>query len=163
MKTGRLWLLLATAAPLTAQELAAPLRKYDRDRDGKLTGEELVLARQAHNRGGRDAEPRPGKWKEMLQRFEKDFAARRQKDFDLNKDGRLDETERRAMGEVWQKAVAKITEARARITAKYDRNDDGELNEQERGASRGESERTRRDIEEECVREWRSRNAPPAA
>lgn len=152
-------LLLLFPISLAAQEIAKPLRKFDQNRDGKLTGDELTLARQAHNRGGREAEPRPGKWKEMLQRFEKDFATRRQKDFDLNADGKLDDREKAAIREVWAAIAPQLTTARISLTAKYDRNDDGELTDDERRASRNENESTRRAIEEQCLKDWRAKNA----
>jgi hypothetical protein len=158
------------AQPGGSGELAAPLRKFDRDKDGKLSPDELKLARQAHNRGGREAEPNPGRWREILVRQEREFGRRREKEFDAGGDGALDEGERREMREVWKKIAARYGELRVMITAKYDRNDDGELNERERNASREESERLRREAEDRCMNEWRQRkalkpavNPPPSA
>lgn len=160
--------LFAAAAPAqeeaksdTSKDLAPALRRFDKDKDGKLTGEELKLARQAHNRGGREIEPNPGRWKEMLQRQERDFTNRFRKDFDANNDGNLDDTERGEMREVWKQIAAKLTTIRDTITAKYDRNDDGELNDGERRASRDESNRLRREAEDQCLNEWRAKKAPP--
>ena len=172
MKLPLLLLILSTH-PGTAQEpaqagspadLAAPLRKFDRDRDGKLTGDELKMARQAHNRGGREAEPNPRRWSEQLERREREFTRQRERDFDLNGDGKLDDGERRELRGVWQKIAEKFTAVRVTITEKYDRDDDGELNDQERNASRGESDRMRREIEDQFVQEWREKQSPkPAA
>ncbi len=84
--------------------------------------------------------------------------------FDLNGDGRLDDGERRELRGVWQKIAEQFTSVRVTITEKYDRNDDGELNDQERNASRDESDRLRRGIEDQCVQEWRDKQNPkPAA
>jgi hypothetical protein len=148
------------AKPAGAGELAAPLRKFDRDKDGKLSGEELKLARQAHNRGGRDAEPGPGRWREILERQEREFVRRRERDFDANGDGKVDDHERSEMRGVWKRIADQFVELRATITAKYDRNDDGELNERERNASRQESDRLRREIEDRCLEEWRAKAVP---
>lgn len=145
-------------------DLAAPLRSFDRDKDGKLTGDELKMARQAHNRGGREAEPNPRRWREQLERRERDFTRQRERDFDLNGDGKLDDGERKELRAVWQKIAEKLTAIRVTLTEKYDRNDDGELNEQERNASRSESDRLRREIEDQSVQEWREKQSPkPAA
>jgi hypothetical protein len=149
--------------PDAAKDLPAPLRKFDRDRDGKLTGDELKLARQSHNRGGRDAEPDADRWKEILQRQEKEFSERHRKDFDANNDGKLDDAERGEMRGVWNRITVKLTAIRETVTAKYDRNDDGELNDGERFASRDESNRLRREAEDQCIAEWRAKKAPPAA
>lgn len=146
--------------PDPSQDLAAPLRKFDSDKDGKLTGDELKRARQEHNRGGREAEPNPRKWREQLDRREKEFTQQRQRDFDLNGDGKLDDGERKELRGVWQKIAEKFTGVRVTITEKYDRNDDGELNEQERNASREESDRLRREIENQLVNDWRREHAP---
>jgi hypothetical protein len=146
--------------PDASKDLPAPLRKFDTDHDGKLTGDELKLARQSHNRGGREIEPNAGRWKEILQRQEKDFADRFRKDFDANGDGKLDDTERGEMREVWKQVAARLTTIRDTITAKYDRNDDGELNDGERRASRDESNRLRREAEDQCLAEWRAKKAP---
>jgi hypothetical protein len=140
--------------PAAASELAAPLRKFDRDKDGKLTGDELKAARQSHNRGGREAEPSARRWREILERQEKEFARRREKDFDSSGDGKLDDRERAEMREVWKAIAGRYNNIRDVLTAKYDRNDDGELNDQERNASRSESDRLRREAEEQCLNEW---------
>lgn len=146
--------------PDASQDLAAPLRKFDSNHDGKLTGDELKLARQAHNRGGRDAEPGPARMKEILQRNEREFTRRREKDFDTNSDGKLDDAERNTMRKVWQKVAERYLKIRETITAKYDRNDDGELNDGEREASRTESDRLRKEIEDQCINEWRAQQQP---
>jgi hypothetical protein len=153
---------LAQDAPKSddSKDLAPALRRFDKDKDGKLAGDELKLARQAHNRGGREIEPNPGRWKEMLQRQERDFTSRFRKDFDTNSDGNLDDMERGEMREVWKLVAAKLTTIRDSITSKYDRNDDGELNDGERRASREESNRLRREAEDQCLNEWRAKKAP---
>ena len=151
-------------APDPAKQLAFPLRKYDLNKDGLLTGDEVRLARQAHNRGGREAEPTENRWRDILSRLENEFTRRRRKDFDLNGDGKTEGPEQEEMRKVWRKIAERYSVVRREITAKYDRNDDGELSEQERNDSREESERRRREIEERAVTEWRaSRAAKPAA
>lgn len=146
------------AAPADAQQnaLAKPLRKFDRNGDGRLEGDELRLARQAHNRGGRPAEPNPGRWRDILERLEREFLRRREKDFDTDHNGQLSDQERQQARSVWRKIAAEITALRDDITARYDRNDDGELNDDERSASRAESERRRREIEETIMAAWMS-------
>jgi len=167
VKTIAVISVILGVAPAAAQDdkkpaesgLAAPLRKFDRDKDGKLTGDELKAARQAHNRGGRDAEPNPNRWREILERQEKEFTRRREKDFDTSGDGKLDDGERGEMREVWRTIAGRYKNVREAMTAKYDRNDDGELNEQERNASRSESDRLRRQAEDQGITEWRARRA----
>ena len=152
------------AAPADrAKELAWPLRKYDANHDGLLTGDEVRLARQAHNRGGRDAEPSENRWREILGRLENEFSRRRRKDFDLNNDGKTEGPEQEAMRQVWKKIAGRYSVVRQEVTAKYDRDDDGELSEQERNDSRGESERRRREVEDGVMADWlASRPAAPA-
>ena len=147
------------AKPGSPDDLAAPLRKFDGNKDGRLADDELKAARQEHNRGGREAEPHARRWSEQLDRREKEFTQKRQRDFDLNADGKLDDNERKEMRAVWEKIAGKFTALRVTVTAKYDRNDDGELNEQERNASRQESDRLRREIEDQDVKEWQEKNA----
>ena len=144
------------ASNTAGKELAFPLRKYDSNKDGLLTGDEVRHARQAHNRGGRDAEPGENRWREILGRLENEFSRRHRKTFDLNGDGKTEGPEQEEMRKVWKKIAERITNVRQEITAKYDRNDDGELNEQERNNSREESERRRREIEDTVVAEWRA-------
>ena len=169
MKLPQILLFLLGALSSVAQEpattgspedLAAPLRKFDRNKDGVLTGDESKLARQAHNRGGREAEPGPGRWRELLERREREFTKERQRDFDLNDNGKLDDSEKKELQAVWQKLAEKLTALRVTIAEKYDRNDDGELNEQERNASRAESDRLRREAEDQLIMEWKSQHAP---
>lgn len=167
MKIPLLFLFFSTVAavaeepakPGSPDDLAAPLRKFDRNKDGRLADDELKAARQEHNRGGREAEPNQRRWREQLDRREKDFTQKRQREFDLNADGKLDDKERKELRAVWEKIAGKFTALRVTITAKYDRNDDGELNEQERNASRQESDRLRREIEDQDVKEWQEKNA----
>jgi hypothetical protein len=151
------------AAPAGAQQnsLAKPLRKFDRNGDGRLEGDELRLARQAHNRGGRPAEPNPGRWRDILERLEREFLRRREKDFDADNSGQLSVEERRQARSAWRKIGSEITTLRDDITARYDRNDDGELNDDERNASRAESERRRREIEESIMAAWKKQPAQP--
>jgi EF hand len=162
-------LLLLTAVCVTAQApkpaaapsaLAAPLRKFDTNRDGMLSADEQRLARQSHSRGGREAEPTARRWRDMLERSEKDFQRRRERDFDLNKDGKTDAREQEELRKVWRTVAQRYAAVRDEITAKYDRNDDGELNEQERNASRSESDRRRREEEDKSIAGWRKAAAP---
>lgn len=158
MKRITAWLFVLAVVPAVAQDrktLAGPLRKFDANRDGKLEGRELVLARQAHNRGGREAEPNPGRWRDLLERLEREFMNRRRRDFDENGDGKLDGGEERDARKVWEAISEGMTRIREEVTAKYDRNDDGELNEAERGDSRKETDRMRRELEERVMAERR--------
>jgi hypothetical protein len=156
-------LCLLPSAPVAAQQnsLAKPLRKFDRNGDGRLEGDELRLARQAHNRGGRPAEPNPGRWRDILDRLEREFLRRREKDFDTDNSGQLSVEERQQARSAWRKIATEITTLRDDITARYDRNDDGELNDDERNASRAESERRRREIEESIMAAWKKQPAQP--
>ena len=156
MKRITALLLFVAVVPAVAQDrktLAGPLRKFDANRDGKLEGRELVLARQAHNRGGREAEPNPGRWKGMLERLEREFMNRRRRDFDENGDGKLDEGERGEARKVWEAISEGMAGIRDEVTARYDRNDDGELNDAERGESKKETERLRRQLEDRVLAE----------
>jgi Ca2+-binding EF-hand superfamily protein len=163
-------IVLAAPAGMTAQEpkqdatqeLAAPLRKFDRNRDGKLADDEMKSARQAHNRGGRDPEPSERRWRDMLQRRERDFMREREKDFDANGDGKVDDAERNEMRAVWKRMTGPLTELRVQLTAKYDRNDDGELNDRERNASRSESDRLQREIADRLIGEWKAKQTGTA-
>lgn len=158
MKRITAWLFVLAVVPAVAQDrktLAGPLRKFDANRDGKLEGRELVLARQAHNRGGREAEPNPGRWRDLLERLEREFMNRRRRDFDENGDGKLDEGEEREARKVWEAISEGMTRIREQVTARYDRNDDGELNDEERRESKKETERLRRELEERALEERR--------
>lgn len=153
-------LVLATAA--AAEPLAEPLRKFDKDKDGKLTGDELVKARQSHRRGGREAEPSSRKWKEILDRIRGGWEERNQSKFDRDGKG-LSPEERKEMEAVWKRTAERLTALRDEILRKYDRNDDGELNDAERSASRPESERRRLQVEqEELAAAGKAGNAAPA-
>ena len=159
-------LLLALSAALARSQdagtLAAPLRRFDADRNGRLDGNELVLARQAHNRGGREAEPTARRWKDILGRLERDFLERRRRDFDTSGDGRLDDAERAEATRVWKSLADPLTTLRREITARHDRDDDGELDDRERDASRPDFERRRRELEDKAIAAWKAaRPAPP--
>ena len=139
-------LVLATAA--AAEPLAEPLRKFDKDKDGKLTGDELVKARQSHRRGGREAEPTAGRWREILDRIRNGWEERNRSKFDADGQG-LSPEERKEMEAVWKRTAERMTALRDEILRKYDRDDDGELHDSERNASRQESERRRQQVEGE--------------
>ena len=156
MKRITALLLFVAVVPAVAQDrktLAGPLRKFDANRDGTLEGRELGLARQAHNRGGREAEPNPGRWRDLLERLEREFMNRRRNDFDENGDGKLDEGERGEARKVWEAISKGMAGIRDEVTARYDRNDDGELNDAERGESKKETERLRRQLEDRVLAE----------
>lgn len=146
----------------TPADLAAPLRRFDRNKNGVLDEPELKEARQTHNRGGRAAQPDAGQWKEQLQRRERQFSGSHQREFDADGDGKLNDAEKKALEEVWQQVAKEFTALRTQMVEKYDRNDDGELNDQERNASRQENDRLRREIEERCIREWQAKKQAPA-
>lgn len=154
-------LVLASAA--VAEPLAEPLRKFDKDNDGKLTGDELVKARQSHRRSGREAEPTSRRWKDILERLRTGWEERNASKFDADGKG-LSPEERKEMETVWKRTAGRMTVVRDEILRKYDRNDDGELNDSERGASRQESERRRLQVEqEELAAAGKAGNAPVPA
>ena len=153
----------AESATPADKALQGPLRKFDLDKNGVLNAEELKAARQAHNRGGREAEPTPGRLVEIMERMKRDFSRRYQKDFDLNNDGKLEGAEREAAEKIWQSLIPKFTEIRRTVTDKYDKNDDGELGENERGESRKEMENLRTEATEEAIRKWKAEQATTPA
>lgn len=153
----------AAAVKPPEEALPRPLRRFDTNKDGKLTGEELMLARQAHNRGGRPAEPTADQWRETLGRFKNQWMRRNMDVLDLNGDGTLDEAERERMERAWREIAEGITAVRVEITKKYDENDDGELNNEERQKSRRESDRRRREVEDAVTAKLAAEIAKPEA
>lgn len=131
--------------------LAKPLRPFDQNKDGKLTGQELVLARQASKRGGRQAEPSPENWKRILNRRRENWKREQVKALDANEDGNLDDAENKRAEEIWSGMEQEFTRLRDDILRKYDANDDGELTGNEREASRKESDRRREEIERQAM------------
>jgi Ca2+-binding EF-hand superfamily protein len=144
--------LISCAVAQDKSELAHPLRKYDIDQDGKLTGDEFTRARQAHNRGGREAEPTPSRLKDIMNRIKRDFSTRNQKAFDKDGDGKLNEAETVVLEKVWAEIATEYQKLRQEITKRYDRNDDGELSNEERDASRRDSDSRRQAIEQEAFK-----------
>ncbi len=96
-------------------------RQNDRNRDGKLDGEE----KQAYKNALREGRDRV----EHDEENRRVFMAR----FDRNEDGELDEQERQAIGPYYEE-VRKV--ARESAMKQFDSNGDGELNDAERQAGR---------------------------
>ncbi len=102
------------------------LEKYDADKDGKLSDEEKAAMKadmEQHRgkrgprgpRGPEGAHPgKPGMPREFVEQY------------DADKDGKLNEEERKAAGEAM----------RARMLEKYDADKDGKLSDEEREAAR---------------------------
>ena len=142
-------LFALTLGAVSAQDspLAKPLRKFDTNKDGKLTGDEQTLARQAFNRGGRNLENGGRPNREFSERRKKNWKEQQITFLDLNGNGTLEDNETKRADLIWEEIGAEIEKIRIGITEKYDKNDDGELTQQEREASRGEFETKRREIE----------------
>ena len=138
---------------LSAQDspLAKPLRSFDVNNDGKLTGDEVVQAQQAFNRGGKKLENGGRSPKEFSERRKRYWLEQQAKALDLNGDGSLQENESKRAEIIWNQISGEFDKIRAELLRKYDKNNDGELNEQERDASRGEYEARRKAIEEKAM------------
>lgn len=137
----------------TAQDspLAKPLRKFDRNKDGKLQGEELVNARQAHNRGGKELDFNPRRIEEFMERRRNNWFNTHKSLLDANKDGTMDDAEKTQAEKVWSEIAQDSEKIRKEITRKYDKNDDGELTGQEREASRREFDQLRSESEKRIM------------
>ncbi len=144
-------LLALPPAPAADSPLAPPLRKFDRNGDGKLLGDEVVLARQAFNRGGRDPDLSPEIWNEILSQRRKDWEKAQRQALDADRDGQLSDLEKRRRDAIWADIAQASAALRDELTRKYDRNDDGQLSDQERQPSRAEAESRRRDIEKTAL------------
>ncbi len=136
--------------------LAAPLQKYDSDHDGKLNPTELKTARQAHRRGGRDAEPKPERWKQFMNGLRDDLLAKHITTFDADKDGKVQGPEHETFLHVWTEIEKEYLVLRYELVAKYDHNDDGELNDKERFEGRPETIRRRKQIVEATIAKWKA-------
>lgn len=140
------WTIWAQDSPL-----AKPLRKFDKNKDGKLIGEELVNARQAHNRGGKELDFNPRRIEEFMERRRNNWFNTHKATLDSNKDGSLDDTEKAQAEKMWAEIAQESEKIRKEITRKYDKNDDGELTGQERDASRREFDQLRSDSEKRIM------------
>lgn len=90
----------------------------------------------------------PSRWAKVLQRFDKDG------------DGKLNDEERKAAREEFQKREGRrADELRARIIQRFDKDGDGKLNEEERAAA----EAAMREMREHRGRHGEGRTAPDAA
>ncbi len=154
--------LLFTLAAASAEEspLAKPLRKFDANKDGKLTGNEVVMARQAFNRGGKDLQMDGQALKEIMERRKRTWKEQQLGYLDLNGDGKLDDTETKRGDLVWEEIAKEFDKTRMEILVKYDQNDDGELSDKERQASRGEFETRRKEIEVKAMAAHPKPSAP---
>ena len=151
------------AVSLADSPLAKPLQPFDQNKDGKLTGQELVLARQAHNRGGKPLETNPQRIKEFMERRKAEWKRQEMKALDGNADGKLDDTEQQRAEMIWSEIAREFDQVREEILRKYDLNDDGDLNQKEREASRNESDSRRQAIERKVMEKYRSAPAGPPA
>ena len=145
------WAALAIPCPAQDSPLAKPLQPFDTNKDGKLTGEEVVLARQAFNRGGKELEFNPRAVNEFMERRKKTWREQQLAYLDLDGNGSIDETENKRAELIWSEMRAEFDKSRAEMLLKYDKNDDGELNQQEREASRPEWDARRKAIEEKVM------------
>lgn len=134
-----------------ANDLAKPLRKYDTNKDGQLTGDELRLARQAFNRGGKAPEMSADDWQGVLDYFKGDWRKRNFSKLDLNADGKLDDAEKERVQKIWGGIAAQLTTMRAELVLKYDKNDDGNVTREERRAFDPEFGRRRFEIEADVL------------
>lgn len=171
LRPAGLVLLLWTAgilpAPAQTSALPKPLRKFDQDKNGKLIDEELVQARQAHNRGGREPEINPNRWKEMMERRRGQWFRENQTRLDLDKDGSLNGAETAKAEEAWKETADGFAAIQTALTRQFDRNDDGDLTREERQASRRESEKQRTELEKSILQKFfpevpRAQTAPPS-
>lgn len=153
--------LLATGVSAQDSPLAKPLRKFDQNKDGKLTGEELVLARQAHNRGGRELEFDARRMKEFMDRRKAEWKEQQTKFLDTNGDGKIDGEESQRADTIWAEIEKEYDLLRKDLLRKYDKNDDGELNGPEREASRGENNSRRNSLEQKVMDKFRGAEAKP--
>jgi Ca2+-binding EF-hand superfamily protein len=97
----------------------ATIKKYDKDGDGKLTGEERSAA-----------------WGARAEERRQEFM----KQYDKNGDGKFDEKERAAMRESFRKRMEDW--GRRRAERRYDKDGDGKLNDEEKAAmEKGQAER----------------------
>lgn len=157
--------LLVVIVPLQAGEspLAKPLQAFDLNKDGKLTGDELVQARQAHHRGGQSLAPDLRRYQDFLSRRKAEWLQKHQEFLDGNGDGKLDETETQRTDVIWAEIAARYDIVRLEIIRKYDLNDDGRLTDAERTASQAEANQRRIAIEHQVMGEYRSHPVRSAA
>ena len=156
-------LLLSVAASGAESPLAKPLQPFDQNKDGKLTGQELVLARQAHNRGGKPLETSRRRTREFLERRKAEWKRQETRTLDGNADGKLDDVELRRADMIWAEIAREFEQVRDEILRKYDLNDDGELSQKEREASGNESDSRRKAIEQKVMEKHRTAPADPVA
>lgn len=101
---------------------ALVIEKYDKDKDGKLSEEEIVVIEEDMKKA------HEARKQEMLKKFDKDG------------DGKLSKEERQGMKEEWKKAhpeiVQKMDERRAEMLKKFDKDGDGKLSREEKKARR---------------------------
>jgi len=109
------------------------LKKYDADKDGKLSESELEQMKK--DREGKRGKGRPGR-EEMLKRFDKDG------------DGELSDTERAEMRKAMSERRGDPGK-REEMLKQFDKDGDGQLNEEERAAARAEMEKRRKERENE--------------
>lgn len=133
-----------------SRDLARPLRKFDTNKDGKLTGEEVRLARQAFNRGGRDPEMTADMWQGVLDYYFGEWRKRNYKILDTDADGKLNDGEKEQARKLWEDVPPQLSTLRDELVRKYDKNDDGNVTKDERRSFDREFNR-RRDVIEQAV------------
>ena len=140
------------------------LEKYDANKDGKLDDAEkkaMKEARAKHRKKGHEHHAHPGKDRDCKKspsaKHRKEWHKRMLKKYDANKDGKLDDAEKKAMKKAMKKARAKHSKKakdkpktcpsgkapkrahggdwHKRMLKKYDANKDGKLDEAEKKAA----------------------------
>jgi Ca2+-binding EF-hand superfamily protein len=162
----------------------AAIKKFDKDKDGKLNDEERTAARAARrDREGGAKRHRSGPPKFIIKKFDKDgdgklneeekkaaHAAHKARHdemrakllalFDADKDGKLNEKERQAASKTrmelrWEGLSAEVKE---RLTRRFDKDKNGELSDKERKAAMtARHNRNERRHKDRCERPGRGR------
>ena len=113
------------------------LARFDKDKDGKLTGDEHA-AGLAHLGGRSHAQRRHGSHSSMAR-------------WDANRNGRLDEQEKQAMQDHYRRQAEE--NRRREETKHYDKNRDGKLDDAERAAMEADKAAKQR-REQELLKRW---------
>lgn len=143
-----------------SRDLARPLRKFDTNKDGKLTGDEVRLARQAFNRGGKDPEMTADLWQGILDYYFGEWRKRNYKVFDTDADGKLNDGEKEQAKKLWEEVPPQLVTLRDELIRKYDKNDDGNVTKDERRPYESEFNRRREEIEQAIIQKRAGTPAP---
>ena len=115
------------------------MRKYDKDGDGRLSGEEKAAAKAAYRQ---EAMKRSAAAKEAGKKKMEEYRRRKEvSKFDRNKDGRLDEEESAALN----KYRAERKRRKDEYLKKYDTNGDGQVSVEERTRYRQQLEKQKKE------------------